>query len=62
MDPEAQQRLLAEFRAFIKGKPTVPDPTDRDGGDTMTITRRVMKNKGSWWQLPKDLRDSEDDW
>jgi hypothetical protein len=56
MSPEQQEKLIAEFRAFSKGK-VVPRETMEDDGNSMSVERRVRKKKGSWWQVPKDVKD-----
>jgi hypothetical protein len=58
-DPE----LLRELQSWTKA----PDaPSSRELPDTeepqmISIQRRVSKRKGSWWQLPKDLKTSPED-
>ena len=61
MDPEAQKRLADELSAFTKGTTIAPHATGPDGGDAVSIARRVSRRKGSWWQIPKDLPYPEDE-
>jgi len=61
MNPEAQKRIADELRAFTKGATVAPHAMGPDGGDSLAIERRVSKKKGSWWQIPKDLPDPDDE-
>jgi hypothetical protein len=57
-NPAADKQLIDELTSW-RDAPTVPGAA-RDAAirepDMLTIERRVSKRKGSWWQLPKDLR------
>jgi hypothetical protein len=55
-DPE----LIAKLRKMTQGKAISARPSVRDESDFMVLQRRISKKRGSWWQLPKDLRDSGD--
>ncbi len=60
MSPEAQAKLVEELTAFTQGAPLPADveAPDDDAIEAVSVERRITKRKGSWWQLPKDLRDS----
>jgi hypothetical protein len=60
-DPEVQKRIAAELNAFTKGEPIAHHAIGPDGGDTVSIERRISRKKGSWWQVPKDLPGDEDE-
>jgi hypothetical protein len=53
MDPEVQKRIADELTAFTKGKTIAPHAKGPDGGDAVSIARRISRKKGSWWQIPK---------
>jgi len=57
-DPEKDRDLVDHFKQFTKANPLQPGQIDFDprDADVLTIERRVSKKKGSWWQLPKDLK------
>lgn len=61
MSAEAQAKLVEELTAFTKGAPLPPgeELLNDDSIEAMTIERRISKRKGSWWQLPKDMRADE---
>ena len=56
-----QAELVKRLDAFRK-QPTL-DSADAANGDDemMSIARSVRRKRGSWWQLPKDMPDHEDD-
>jgi len=58
---EAKARLIEELRKTRNAPPLDPDEADFDPMDTdsAAIERYVRKRKGSWWQVPKDLKVSE---
>lgn len=58
--PEGDPRdneLIADFEGW-KSAPEVAGLTGEDGSeaDMIMIERRISKRRGSWWQLPKDLK------
>jgi hypothetical protein len=61
MSTEAQAKLQEELNAFTMGAPLPLDhePLNDDNIEAVTIERRISKRKGSWWQLPKDMRDQD---
>jgi len=61
LDPEKSAELVKRLDAFRK-QPTL-DSADAANGDDemMSIARSVRRKRGSWWQLPKDMPDHEDD-
>lgn len=54
--------LVEELRNFVKAPTSNPSEVDFDlhNPDSLSVQRFVMKRKGSWWQLPMDLKVSED--
>jgi hypothetical protein len=60
MGPEMQKRLADQVTAFNEGKTIAPHAMGPEGGDTMSIERRIRGKKGSWWQIPRDLTDPDD--
>jgi hypothetical protein len=58
MDPEAQKRLVERLTAFRKGQ-TLPENSIGPVEDMnmLSIERKVSGKKGSWWQVPKGLKD-----
>jgi hypothetical protein len=51
--------LLAHINRFA-GAPEAPPQDarlDLNEVDAICIQRRVHKKKGSWWQLPRDLKE-----
>lgn len=59
--PEAalkNEKLLSEFKKYQNAAPLRPEEIDFDPTniDTMSIQRRVRRKKGSWCQVPKDLK------
>jgi len=61
--PPPNPELVQEYTKFVKSHALSPRDIDFDPMDSnaMAIERRVSKRKGSWWQLPKDLKIQEDD-
>ena len=59
VDPEAEMKLVASLRKFTDAPPVQADSDDRDFADQdqLAIQRFVRKKKGSWWLLPKDLKE-----
>jgi hypothetical protein len=61
MGPEESKNLVQRLRAFTKGRTLLPDETVAGvDGETLSIERRIKRQKGSWWQVPKDLPDDDD--
>lgn len=61
MDADAQKRLADKLLAFTKGKTVAPHAIQQDGDDLVAIERRISRKKGSWWQVPKNLPDPDDE-
>jgi hypothetical protein len=56
---EIASRMKKMSKAPALGRNQVDfDPQDPD---SLTIQRFLSKRRGSWWQLPKDLKDSDED-
>lgn len=58
-DPAKDKEMIEHLNKFNKapaaplGKPKI----DSDDFDVVSIERLIQKRKGSWWQLPKDLKE-----
>ena len=63
MDPEAGRKLVAMMKELHKAPALHRDEIDFNPSDPdqLSIQRFVRKKKGSWWQLPKDLPDVDDE-
>jgi hypothetical protein len=62
-DSEKEKELLKYFEEFIQ-EPTTPSKTVPVGFsdvDALAIRRLVRKQRGSWWQLPKDLKHPDEE-
>ncbi len=61
MDPEAEKKLAELIERESKSRHLSPDEIDFDSNssDFMMITQKVRRRKGSWWQIPKDLKVSD---
>lgn len=60
IDPESPENIaLAKRLAEFARAPTLPDdavPFGPQKTDVLSLVRRVKGRKGSWWQLPQDLK------
>jgi hypothetical protein len=63
LDPVAEKKLVAELKKFTDARPLkeVEADFDPEAADVLAMQRRVNKKKGSWWQLPEDLKVSPDE-
>lgn len=63
IDPQAQKELVASLRELTDSPTVHPSQVDFNlaDPDRLAIQRFVRKRKGSWWQLPKDLKVDEND-
>ena len=61
-DPDARARLVEELKQLSDAKELAPDEIDFDvrDPDVLATSRLVRKRKGSWWQLPKNLKPEEE--
>ncbi len=61
-EPEARARLVEELKQLDDATELAPDEIDLDvrDPDVLSISRLVRKRKGSWWQLPKNLKPEEE--
>jgi hypothetical protein len=59
-DPSEDKKLIDHLKQFSEAPSVAPDRVDHrpEGPDVLTIEYRVHKRKGSWWQLPKNLQES----
>jgi len=60
-DPKEDEYLVGYVKSFAEAPTVRPEEIDFDLGnpDSLVVERRVMKRRGKWWQLPKDLRDED---
>ena len=58
--PTSEQDLVKHLNRFRDAPELAPDDVDFDTADPdlLSIQRRVHKRRGSFWQLPKDLKES----
>ncbi len=63
MDPEKEKKLVERLKKETESRRLSPHEVDfdADSADFMTIMHKVRKKKGSWWQLPKDLKVSDEE-
>lgn len=62
MNSEAQTKFVEELNQLTDASELPPEEVDfnvRDP-DALAVKRRVRKRKGSWWQVPKDLKTDKD--
>jgi hypothetical protein len=60
MAPEKEAELVKRAKAFRK-QPTAAGPgVGMEDPEMVSVERRVRRRRGSWWQVPKDLKDEED--
>ena len=61
-DSEKEKDLVARIKKISESPTLPPDMVDFEmkDADMISIQRRVHKRKGSWWQLPKDLKSSNE--
>jgi len=59
MDPEKEAELVKKLKAFSE-QPTMRGPgVPMDDAEMISVERRVRRRRGSWWQVPKDLKDDD---
>jgi hypothetical protein len=60
-DPKGDEYLVGYVKSFAEAPTLRPEEIDFDlqNADSVVVERRVMKRRGNWWQLPKDLRDED---
>lgn len=61
--PDPNPDLVNELKNLRNAPSLQPDMVDFDpeDADVMSIRRMVQKKKGSWWQLPRDLEDNDNE-
>ena len=61
-DPEKDKELVERLMKFSKAPTLRPEEVDFDPEDAeiVSIQRLIRKRRGSWWQLPKDLKISDE--
>ena len=62
LSPENEKKLVEELNAFTEGPNLSPGRLIASEGqiEVISIERHVHRKRGSSWQVPKDLPDSED--
>ncbi len=62
LSPENEKKLVEELKAFTEGPNLSPGRLIASEGqiEVISIERHVHRKRGSSWQVPKDLPDSED--
>lgn len=58
LSSEAHARLINQLKQIAEAPELPRDQVDFDprDPDSLSLNRRVRKQKGSWWQVPKDLK------
>ena len=58
LSPDAEAKLVKELNSFTNAPAAARTdrPAIESEIDNLAIARMVSKKKGSWWQLPKDLK------
>ena len=61
--PDPNPDLVNELKNLRNAPSLQPDMVDFDpeDADVMSIRRMVRKQKGNWWQLPRDLKDNDNE-
>ncbi len=62
VNEEQQKALIEQLKEMSKAAPVssrTVDLKNTDGLDYIVIERKVQKRRGSYWQVPKDLKDAE---
>lgn len=60
-DPAEEKEIVESYKKLINESTILKDRLDNDSMDLdmMTIKRKIQRRKGSWWQVPKDLKNSK---
>jgi hypothetical protein len=61
LDPEEDKKILEHLKKFSEAPPIPPSEVDFDPmeAEMVQVQRGIHKRKGSWWQLPKNLKEEE---
>jgi len=61
-DPARDKDLIGHLTKFTTASPLKTGQVDftPEDSDVLAIQRLVRKRKGSWWQVPKDLKETDD--
>jgi hypothetical protein len=57
-EKDSEKKLVAEINRFAEAPRAVGDEPSLKDVDAVLIHRMVHKKKGSWWQLPRDLKSN----
>jgi hypothetical protein len=61
MDPAEENQLLEKLTAFRK-QPTIElNEGDVVEDEMVWVMRSIRRKRGSWYQMPKDLPDTDDE-
>jgi len=61
-DPEKDADLVRQFKEHRKAATLPPgDPAAQKDPDMLSVSRLVRRKRGSWYQIPKDLVDNEEE-
>lgn len=61
-DTEKDKELVEHLKSFRDAPTVAAEKVDfaADDADVLSIERMVHKRKGSWWQVPKNLKKRDD--
>lgn len=61
-NPEKEKELVDHLKRFSKAPTLSPQDVDfhPDDAEMLSIQRLVRRRKGSWWQIPKDLKVTDE--
>lgn len=59
MEPYKNEKIAADMESFTKASTLEPENIDFDlqNPDSMIVHRSVRLKRGSWWQVPKGMKD-----
>jgi len=60
-DPEEEKKLVEKLTAFRKQATIELNEGDVVEDEMVSVTRSVRRKRGSWYKVPKDLPDTNDD-
>jgi hypothetical protein len=59
MSPEQEAEVLKRLKEFTKGRPRQDGVSGKDD-EMISVQREVRHKRGSWWQLAKDFKASDE--
>jgi hypothetical protein len=60
MDPEEEKKMVEQLTAFRKQATIELNEGDVVEDEMVSVMRSVRRKRGSWYQVPKDLPDDDD--